>query len=95
MSDEPEDTVLYTSPPLAPAPVRADDRQVGGLHYKTMSVQPWEVMEVLLTREEFVGFLKGNIIKYAMRAGLKAGSDDPAKLRHYQQKLDEVLRRAP
>lgn len=87
-----EDTVLYASPPLAAPPTKADDRQVGGMHYKTMPVQPWEVMESLLTHEEFVGFLKGNIIKYAMRTGQKAGSDDPAKLRHYQQKLAEVTK---
>jgi hypothetical protein len=78
-----EDVTLYDS---------ADKRQVGGSHYKTMGVQPWDVMESLLTREEFIGSLKGNIIKYAMRTGLKAGSDDPGKLRHYQQKLAEVMK---
>lgn len=68
---------------------KADDIQVGGTHYKDMTVQPWEVMESLLTQEEFRGFLKGNIIKYAMRQGRK-DSDDAGKLRHYQQKLKEI-----
>lgn len=68
----------------------ADDRQVGGTHYKDMPVQPWTVMESILTQEEFVGFLKGNIIKYAMRAGRKT-EGDADKLKHYQQKLAEVL----
>lgn len=68
---------------------RADDIQVGGNHYKDMAVQPWAVMESLLTHEEFVGFLKGNIIKYAMRQGRK-DSDDAGKLKHYQQKLREI-----
>jgi hypothetical protein len=39
-----------------------------------------------------VGFLKGNIIKYSLRAGHKAGSSNQAdadKARHYQQKLKE------
>jgi len=67
----------------------ADEVQVGGSHYKDMAVQPWAVMESVLTHEEFVGFLKGNIIKYAMRQGRK-DSDDAGKLRHYQQKLKEV-----
>ena len=44
--------------------MKADDKQVGGNHYKDMAVQPWEIMESLLTREEFIGFLKGNVIKY-------------------------------
>lgn len=68
---------------------KADDLQVGGSHYKDMAVQPWAVMESVLTYEEFVGFLKGNIIKYAMRQGRK-DSDDAGKLKHYQQKLAEI-----
>lgn len=71
----------------------ADARQVSGNHYKDMPVQPWSVMESVLTKEEFIGFLKGNIIKYSMRAGRKEGSDDAGKAQHYQQKLDEVLRK--
>ena len=69
---------------------RADDLQVSGNHYKEMAVQPWELMEAVLTHAEFVGFLKGNVIKYAMRAGRKDGSDDLGKARHYMLKLAEV-----
>jgi len=68
----------------------ADGLQVNGSHYKDMEMQPWTVMEAVLSREEFVGFLKGNIIKYAMRQGKKEGSDDAGKARHYKQKLNEV-----
>ena len=71
--------------------MRADDRQVGGSHYKDMPLTPWEVMEAVLTHEEFVGFLKGNVIKYAMRQGRKFGADDDAeKAKHYLAKLDEI-----
>ncbi|NCX55898.1 MAG: DUF3310 domain-containing protein [Burkholderiaceae bacterium] len=69
---------------------RADDMQVSGNHYKEMPVQPWAVMEAVLTREEFVGFLKGNVIKYSMRAGRKEGSDDAGKAKHYLMKLNEI-----
>ena len=68
----------------------ANDIQVGGQHYKTMPVQPWDVMEAVLTPEEFMGFLKGNVIKYSMRAGRKEGSDDANKARHYMMKLEEI-----
>jgi len=71
--------------------VTADERQVSGSHYKDMPMQPWEVMEAVLTPEEFRGFLKGNIVKYAMRAGKKEGSDDAGKAQHYRQKLAEVM----
>ena len=75
----------------APAhrPLTANDIQVGGSHYKTMGVQPWEAMETLLTHDEFLGFLKGNMIKYAMRQG-KKDSPDAGKYHHYKKKLNEV-----
>lgn len=68
----------------------ADDIQVGGTHYKALGMQPWHVMEAVLTPEEFQGFLKGNIIKYAMRQGKKEGTDDSNKAQHYKMKLDEI-----
>jgi hypothetical protein len=73
----------------------ADDLQVSGSHYKDMPVQPWAIMEAVLTHEEFVGFLKGNIIKYSLRAGRKDGSDDAGKAKHYMQKLREVTHEGP
>ena len=69
----------------------ADDLQIGGQHYKDMSMQPWAVMEAVLTHEEFVGYLKGNVIKYGMRQG-KKDSDDSNKARHYALKLAEIQR---
>lgn len=71
----------------------ANDHQVGGTHYREMMIQPWDVMQAVLTSEEFRGFIKGNIIKYSMRAGKKEGTDDWAKAQHYKQKLDELLNR--
>lgn len=69
----------------------ADQEQVGGSHYKDMGIQPWEVMQSLLTPEEFRGFLKGNIIKYSMRQGVKySATEDAGKARHYAAKLKEV-----
>lgn len=37
------------------------------------AVEPIELMQAILTPEEFKGFIKGNCIKYAFRAGRKAG----------------------
>ena len=69
--------------------ISANDIQHGGSHYKDMAIQPWAVMEAVLTPQEFVGFLKGNIIKYSLRQG-KKDSPDADKARHYMQKLSEV-----
>lgn len=74
--------------------MNADDYQVDGNHYKERAVQPWAVMEAVLTHKEFVGYLKGNIIKYSMREGTKEGADyDAEKCTHYIRKLKEVTDR--
>ena len=73
----------------------ADEVQIGGDHYKQMPVQPWDVMQAILSPEEFKGYLKGNLIRYAMRAGHKGGAqgmeEDIGKFYHYSQKLSEVV----
>jgi hypothetical protein len=70
-----------------------DEVQVGGTHYKDMAMQPWQVMEIMLTPAEFIGFLKGNIIKYSMRQGRKAGAnDDGMKAVHYSEKLNSFIK---
>lgn len=43
-------------------------------HYQLLEQQPIEIMQVLLSREQLLGFLKGNVIKYALRK-----KDDPIK----------------
>lgn len=42
-----------------------------------------DLMRFLLTEEEFVGYLKGNAIKYLIRADRKNGLDDWEKLADY------------
>ena len=54
------------------------------------AVEPIELMQTILTPEEFKGFLKGNAIKYAFRAGRKAGETaekDRTKFLVYSQWL--------
>lgn len=67
----------------------ANQTQVGGDHYLINSVQPWDAMQSWMTREQFVGFLRGNAIKYLARADLKGGIEDFKKARHYLDKLIE------
>ena len=60
-------------------------------HYEKMAVQPIELMQAILTPEEMRGYLKGNIIKYGKRAGLKDGESvekDVNKFNHYKEMLD-------
>lgn len=59
--------------------------------YTQLGIEPWDIMQADFTKEEFIGFLKGNIIKYCLR---KKGSDlqDAEKIEHYARKLQELLK---
>lgn len=71
---------------------RIEDIQIGGDHYRTKAVQPWDAMEAWMTEEQFIGFLRGNAIKYLARAGSKGDPMiDYRKAQHYMAKLIEVL----
>lgn len=59
-------------------------------HYEELNIQPWEIMEKNFTTEEFVAYLKGNIIKYTLRDKGQALTD-AEKIKHYAEKLIEVL----
>lgn len=63
-------------------------------HYETLNIQPWEIMEANFTTEEFIAYLKGNIIKYTLRS---KGQDlsDAEKIKHYAEKLIEVQKERP
>lgn len=65
-------------------------KQVGGDHYETLKIQPWEVMEAWMVHAEFCGFLKGNVLKYLSRAHKKGGVEDLKKAAHYLSKLIEI-----
>ena len=72
----------------------ADDRQVGGTHYKNMAVQTWDVIGDW-PLEQQIGFYRGNAMKYLMRMGTKdERGTEIAKCEHYLQKLLEVLNAA-
>lgn len=53
-------------------------------HYKRGSMQTIERLQELLTAEQFEGFCRGNVLKYAERAGYKGDeADDVDKLIDY------------
>lgn len=57
---------------------RALASQVGGDHYRNMKIQP---VEYIIANG--IGFLPGNIIKYASRYPDKGGAEDIRKIIHY------------
>ena len=69
----------------------ANATQIGGNHYASKAIQPWDAMQAWMSREEFAGYLRGNVIKYMARCNDKGGIEDVKKARHYIDKLIEVL----
>ena len=68
-------------------------RQVGGDHYKTMTVQPWDVVDTW-PLEQQIGAYRAGALKYVMRMGSKDESiQEIGKGVHYLEKLIEVLKR--
>ena len=65
--------------------------QIGGNHYTSKAVQPWEAMQAWMSHQEFTGFLRGNVIKYIARCNDKGGIEDLKKARHYLDKLIAVI----
>ena len=63
----------------------ANDAQVGGDHYKSKAIQPWDYIV-----SNDLGFLAGNVVKYITRYGTKGGVIDLKKAQHYLDKLIEV-----
>ena len=70
--------------------MKTNDAQVGGDHYRSKKIQPWDAMEAWMTREQFIGFLRGNAIKYLARCDDRGGIQDLKKARHYLVKLIDV-----
>jgi hypothetical protein len=68
-----------------PGKPQANDVQVGGDHYRSKKIQPWDAIVAW-----DCGFLDGNVIKYVARYRAKGGVEDLKKARHYLDKLIEV-----
>lgn len=66
---------------------KANDRQVGGDHYKTGGLQHWDLVDLF----EW-DYFQGQIIKYLMRWRKKNGIEDLEKARHYLDKYIELER---
>lgn len=82
-----KETVSYASEALAHYTAKEEANK----HYVTAH-QPIEVMQANMTHDELIGFLKGNIIKYACRCGRKdAPLKEAEKIKQYAEWLCVVL----
>lgn len=71
--------------PWPRAPAAANNHQVGGDHYKSKAVQPWDFIAA-----NQLGYFEGNVVKYVSRWRDKGGPADLLKAKHYLEKLIEL-----
>ena len=57
-------------------------------HYSKSKIQPIDIMRLNFTDEEYLGFLKGNILKYLLRDKGQDASD-AFKIRVYAKWLED------
>ena len=60
-------------------------------HYNKGNIECIDAIEAMLTHEEYVGYLRGNSLKYRWRFRYKNGIQDLEKAEWYENRLMEVL----
>ena len=61
-------------------------------HYGQGRIEAIEYIEDFMTKEEFIGYLRGNIAKYLHRWRYKNGMEDLEKAQWYLEALVTVVR---
>jgi hypothetical protein len=70
-----------------------DDNVDHPMHYGQGEIECIDYIEDFLSKEEFIGYLRGNIAKYMHRWRYKNGVEDLKKANWYLAKLIEVNER--
>lgn len=60
-------------------------------HYNTGGIECFDAMSAMLTREEMIGYLRGNSFKYRWRFRHKGGAEDLRKAEWYEKKLLDLI----
>ena len=94
LMDIKEEYLPYATPTNTPAPAypHLQSTPINPSHYTQGEVECIDAIKAALTPEEFKGFLRGNIIKYAWRCGLKdSPSQEMKKAEWYLTRLLKEL----
>ena len=60
-------------------------------HYNQGGIETLDIIKMSLTKEEYKGYLKGNVLKYRERAQFKGNAaQDYAKAKFYYAELEEL-----
>ena len=70
-------------------PTKNDNTPTSPAHYKQGGLEVITILRKKMSKEEFKGFCKGNILKYILRAEHKNGVEDYKKAMQYLKWLIE------
>ena len=71
----------------AGAPIKTSEAVNSPAHYTSGKVECIDAIESMLSKDEFIGFLRGNILKYQWRYKIKNGVEDLKKAQWYFDRL--------
>lgn len=86
--DEPDINTIKTKFKLKEEP-QSSDLIENQAHYKNQGIEPIDLMRKNFSKEEFAGFLQGNVLKYMLRYKDKNGVEDLKKAMTYLKWLIE------
>ncbi len=81
--NQPTGVFMPTAVPSAPDPINRPEHYA----HKNPAYETIKILENVLTKEEYIGHLKGCVLKYNIRARNKGGAEDYAKGEWYQKEL--------
>ena len=61
-------------------------------HYNQGEIECIDAIEAMLSKREFIGYLRGNSLKYRWRFPYKDGVQDLDKAMWYENRLHKILR---
>ena len=74
-------------------PIEHSGTASAATHYQQGTLQPIQIMQEQMTAEQFIGYLRGNVIKYACRIGRKDDVvKDAEKIQQYSVWLVQALK---
>jgi|TARA_A100001201_G_C4008927_1_gene176901 hypothetical protein len=60
-------------------------------HYNQGEIEAFDALKSMLSKEELIGYLRGNSFKYRWRFRFRNGKQDLEKAEWYEKKLKELL----
>jgi hypothetical protein len=68
-----------------------EDKVNNPSHYTQGGIETIDYLKAKLSKEEFIGFCKGNVFKYLSREALKNGKEDMKKAQWYLNKMIDAV----